>query len=152
LSNIARFVAYAAAFEKAFDSDDWTRLEPFFSKDAVYEIGLPMLGAERCEGRAALLEWFPDVLNRFDRRFESRELALLDGPKELDGGDVWIRGSATYHAEGIPDLVLILEETVRFEGDQIVHLEDRYTVEMAEAVARYGQRYASKLGIEFTPR
>jgi hypothetical protein len=152
LSNIARFAAYAAEFEKAFDSDDWTRLEPFFSKDAVYEIGLPMLGAERCEGRAALLEWFPDVLNRFDRRFESRELALLDGPKELDGGDVWIRGSATYRAEGIPDLVLILEETVRFEGEQIVHLEDRYTAEMAEEVARFAQKYASRLGIEFTPR
>ena len=152
MSNIPRFVGYAAAFEKAYENDDWVELEGWFSEDAIYEIGLPILGAERCEGRAAILAWFPDVLDRFDRRFASRELLLLDGPKELDGGDVWIRGSAKYRAEGIPDLVLILEETVRFEGEQIVHLEDRYTAEMAEGVARFAQKYASRLGIEFTPR
>ena len=53
MSRIPRFVAYAAEFEKAFENDDWSLLEPFFSEDAVYETGLPLLGRERCEGRAA---------------------------------------------------------------------------------------------------
>jgi hypothetical protein len=38
--------------------------------------------------------YFKDVLDRFDRRFASRELALLEGPKE-EGDAVWIRGRAT---------------------------------------------------------
>lgn len=55
MSRIPRFIAYAAEFEKAFESDDWSLLEPFFSEDAVYEIGLPLLGKQRCENRAAIL-------------------------------------------------------------------------------------------------
>jgi hypothetical protein len=151
LSNIPRFVGYAAAFEKAYENDDWVELESWFSEDAIYEIGLPILGAERCEGRAAILAWFPDVLDRFDRRFASRELLLLDGPKEEDGV-VWIRGSATYCAEGFPDFVLVLEESVRFEGERIVHLEDRYTPEMAVEAELFIREYGPELGVEVTLR
>ena len=149
MSNIPRFVAYAAEFEKAFESNDWSLLEPFFAEDAVYEIGLPLLGRACCEDRTAILAWFPDVLDRFDRRFESRALELLDGPKE-EGGAVWIRGSATYRSEGVPDFVLVLEETVRFEGDRITHLEDRYTAEMAAETEQFVREYGPKLGIEVT--
>jgi hypothetical protein len=147
LSSIPRFVAYAAEFEKAFESDDWSLLEPFFTEDAVYEVGLPILGSARCEDRAAILAWFPDVLDRFDRRFASRTLELLDGPKEEDG-EVWIRGSATYRSPGVPDFVLVLEETVRFEGDRIDHLEDCYTTEMVSETERFVREYGSKLGLE----
>jgi hypothetical protein len=51
-----------------------------------------MLGRRRsgAPGR----RYFKDVLDRFDRRFASRELALLEGPKE-EGDAVWIRGRAT---------------------------------------------------------
>lgn len=147
MSNIPRFVAYAAEFEKAFESDDWSLLEPFFAEDAEYEIGLPILGKAHCEDRAAILAWFPDVLDRFDRRFASRTLELLDGPKEEDG-EVWMRGSATYCSEGVPDFVLVLEEIVRFEGDRIVRLEDRYTTEMAAETGRFVREYGPKLGLE----
>ena len=148
MSAIPRFVAYAAEFEKSFESDDWSLLEPFFHEDAVYEIGLPLLGRERCEGRDAILAWFPDVLDRFDRRFASRTLELLEGPEEKQDGEVWIRGSATYRSEGFPDFVLVLEETVRFEDDRIVYLEDRYTAEMAAETERFARDYGPKLGID----
>lgn len=151
MSRIPRFVAYAAEFEKAFESDDWSLLEPFFSEDAVYEIGLPLLGKQRCENRAAILAWFPDVLDRFDRRFASRSLEILEGPKE-QGDEVWIRGSATYSAEGIPDLVLVLEETARFDGDRIVHLEDRYTTEMIAEIDQFVTDYGSKVGVDLESR
>ena len=102
------FGVYAAAFEKAFVSDDWSLVEPFFTEDANYEIDLdPPLGGT-IEGRAAILAYFKESLDGFDRRFESRDLVLLDGPKE-DGQSVWVRGCATYRAAGVPEFVLELE-------------------------------------------
>jgi len=146
MSKIPRFAAYAAAFEKSVASDDWSHVAPFFTEDAVYDIpAAPPLGG-RIEGRAAILTWFKDILDRFDRRFESRKLALLEGPKET-GDAVWIRGTATYRAKGVPEFVLELEETVTFDGDRIRLLEDHYEPAMQKAVAEYLQAYGGKLGI-----
>jgi hypothetical protein len=146
VSKIPRFAAYAAAFEKSFADDDWSHVEPFFTEDAVYHIPVaPPLGGH-IEGRAAILAWFEEILDRFDRRFASRELKLLEGPKETADA-VWIRGSATYRAPGVPELVLELEETVTFEGDRICRLEDRYEPAMEKAVAEYLAAYGERLGI-----
>ena len=47
---LARFQEYADAFEEVFESDDWSRLEPYFTENAVYEIhAAPPFGA-RNEG------------------------------------------------------------------------------------------------------
>ena len=35
---LARFSEYAAAFEEAVRTDDWSGVEPFFTEDAVYEV------------------------------------------------------------------------------------------------------------------
>jgi len=146
VSKIPRFAAYAAAFEKSFESDDWSLVEPFFSEDAVYHVDLePPMGG-RFEGRTAILAYFKEVLDRFDRRFESREIALLAGPKE-EGDSVWIRGSATYRASGVPDFVLVLEEIVHFEGDRIRLLEDRYEPAMKKEISAYLEAHGEKLGI-----
>jgi len=146
MSKIAQFGAYASAFEKAYVSDDWSVVEPFFTEDATYEVQLdPPMGGT-IEGRAAILEYFKDVLDRFDRRFETRELELLDGPKE-DGQSVWIRGRATYRAPGVPELVLDLEETAHFEGECIRRLEDRYESEMKQQISNYLDEHGAKLGI-----
>jgi hypothetical protein len=143
---IPRFAAYAAAFEKSYASDDWSEVEPFFTEDAVYETGLGPPFGGTVGGRAAILAYFRDVLDRFDRRFASRELALLAGPKET-GDSVWIRGSATYRAAGVPDFTLELEETATFAGDRIRRLEDRYTPAMQQAIADHLKAYGGKLGI-----
>ena len=146
MSKIPRFAAYAAAFEKSYASDDWSLVEPFFTEDAVYEIDVgPPLGG-RFEGRAAILAYFGDILDRFDRRFASRELALLEGPRET-ADSVWIRGSATYRAPGVPEFTLELEETVRFDGERICRLEDHYEPEMERALADYLKAHGGKLGI-----
>jgi len=48
------FMDYAAAFEQTYVDDDWTRLTPFFSEDATYEVrGGPL--ACRLSGRDAIL-------------------------------------------------------------------------------------------------
>ncbi len=147
MNNIQRFAAYAAAFEKAYIDDDWSEVAGYFARNAVYEIGLPLLGMERAEGRDAIIVWFKDVLDRFDRHFTSRELTLLDGPRE-DGDTVWIGSYATYAADGVPSFELHIDESIRFEDGLIVHLEDHYKPEMVEGTLAYVLRHAETLGID----
>lgn len=146
MSLIPRFAAYAAAFEKAVESDDWTLVEPFFTEDAVYvvDVGPPFGG--RFEGRDAILAYFQSILDRFDRRFESREIALVEGPRD-DGDAVWLRGSATYRAASVPELSFELEETAHFQGDRIRLLEDRYDGANEEAVEAWLGEHGARLGI-----
>jgi hypothetical protein len=143
---VDRFFAYAADFEKAVASDDWSLLEPYFTEDAVYEVGMGAPLGGRFEGRAAILAYFKRVLDGFDRRFASREVKLLEGPRS--GEDwVWIRGGAAYRAAGAPDFALELEETAHFAGDRIRRLEDRYTPEMQKQIAEYVEKHGPTLGI-----
>src|SRR5262245_17624393 len=116
MSALQRFVAYAGAFEKAYLDDDWSQILPFFTEDAVYDAGLPGLLGGRIEGRDAILAYFGDVLDRFDRRFASRRIEIVEGPRE-ERDAVRVRGRAIYTAEGAPDLAFELEETARFAGD-----------------------------------
>jgi hypothetical protein len=144
--SIPRFAAYAAAFEKAYETDDWSEVGSFFAPAAVYEVSLdPPIGG-RFEGRDAILAYFKRVLDGFDRRFASREIALLEGPVEK-GDQVSLRGSARYRAVGVPDLVLELEETATFAGDHIVRLEDTYAPEVATALEAYLAEHAARLGL-----
>ena len=147
MSLIAQFAAYAAAFEKSYESDDWTPVEPFFAEHAIYDVGIVFVESDRFEGRPAILSYFKQVLDRFDRHFEGRELTLLEGPFE-EGNSVRIRGAATYRAKGVPDFVLVLDEIVTFEGDLIVHLEDRYSDEMKQEIVDYIKAHGATLGIE----
>ncbi len=147
MSNVPHFASYAAAFEKAFESDDWSVVEPFFREDAVYEAGIhPPLGGV-FEGREAILAYFKWALDNLDRKFESRAIELLEGPRET-GDAVWIRGTATYQAAGVPELVLELEETVTFDDGRIVRLEDRYQPEMADALVAYLREHGDAIGFE----
>lgn len=98
-------------------------------------------------GRSAIIAWFAEVLDRFDRRFESRTLTLLDGPSQK-GDTVQIGGYATYTAEGIPDFDLHLTESIRFRDGLIVHLEDRYEPEMVDKTIAHMLRYGKALGLE----
>ena len=146
MSKLPRFAQYAAAFEKSFATDDWSLVEPFFTEDAVYEVPLdPPIGG-RFVGRPTILAYFKDVLDRFDRRFESREVALLEGPRE-EGDSVWLRGRAVYRAAGVPDLVLELEETAHFHGDRIRRLEDRYEPARKQEMLDYLSQHGAKLGL-----
>lgn len=147
MSTIQEFALYAAAFERAYASDDWQEIESILAEDVVYEVGLPLLGKVRCEGRAEMVAWFRRSLDTFDRRFERRALELVDGP-EMRDGNVWLSGTATYEAEGVPPFVLRLEETIRFEEGQLVRLVDAYSDEMKAEAKAYIDAYGEQLGIE----
>jgi hypothetical protein len=141
---VSRFREYAAAFEDVVKSDDFRRLEPYFTEDAVYEIlgGPPFAG--RHAGRAAILAYLKASLDGFDRRFPTRRLEILEGP-ELRDGSVWFRWRASYSGPGIPELVLDGIETASFEGDRIRRLEDRFPLEMSSLTEHWFSHYGSHL-------
>ncbi len=146
MSNLRRFIAYAAAFEEAYASDQWQGLAEHFHEDAVYEVGLPLLGAERCEGRDRILDWFADVVDRFDRRFETRTLKSIEGPVE-EGNRIWVRGAAVYTSDVAPDFELALKETVHIDDGRIRLLVDEYEPEMIAAADAYNANYGTKIGL-----
>jgi len=141
---IDRYLAYADAFEEAYASDDWSKLEPFFTEDAEYEFIAPVPFGGRYEGRAAVLTQFQNSVNSLDRRFDSRAVAVLEGPVEKDGG-VWMRWAATYTLAGAPDCRMEGEERARFSGDRIRRLEDRITDAEAGRAGAYFAQYGAKL-------
>ena len=49
MSILDRYQAYAEAFEESYIDDDWTRIEQYFTEDAVY------VGEPEANGRAAVL-------------------------------------------------------------------------------------------------
>src|SRR5262245_1452645 len=147
MSALQRFAAYAGAFEKAYVDDDWSQVRPYFTEDAVYDAGLPGLLGGRIEGRDAILAYFGDVLDRFDRRFASRRIEVLEAPRE-EGDSVRVRGRAIYTADGAPELAFELEEIARFSGDRIRHLEDVYPPAEEERLAAYLKAHGARLGIE----
>ena len=147
MSKLSRFGAYAAAFEQAYASDDWTGIAPFFAANAVYDTGDDVFLGAVSEGRDAILAYMKESVDSLDRRFESRALELLEDPVE-EGDTVRLRGKAIYRSAGLPELVLELEEIATYEGDFIVRLEDRFDEATKDAVRRYFETHGQALGIE----
>lgn len=137
---LQRFLAYAADFEKTFADDDWTRLEDYFAPGAVYSVeGIPQ--ACEIEGRDAILRAIKKSLDGFDRRFDRRAL-VPEGPPEVEGRRVTIRGTLRYEKEGLPNLELKASETAELDEEgRIVRLADAYPADQGEAfawLARHG--------------
>ena len=145
MSNLERFGAYAAAFEKTFESDDFSLLEPYFTEDAVYETRSGDLGAVS-EGRDAAFAALKASLDGMDRRFATRELALLEGPIEREDGSVWFRWSARYTRPGLPELKIAGEETALFRDGRIHRLVDVFSDASARAATAYMAEHAAVLG------
>lgn len=138
------FERYAADFEEAFANDDWTVVTERFAAEAVYEIigEAPMSGLH--EGREAVIAHLKQSVDSFDRAFDTRALDVLEGP-ELRDGAVWLSWRARYGVAGAPDLAIGGEETVRFDGDRIVRLEDRYPAGVAARLREYLSEHGAKL-------
>ena len=126
--NIAdRYQAYAEAFEETYEDDDWTRIELFFTEDAVYESA----PEEDARGRAAVLAKLKGGVDSFDRKMDSRTLDLRT--PIVDGDTIRANWKVTFTKAGCPDLVISGLETAVFEGDRIALLRDEFD-SAAEAV------------------
>ncbi len=130
MSILDRYQAYADAFEESFEDDDWSRIEPYFTEDAVYE-GDP----EDAQGRDAVLAKLKNGVDTFDRNMDSRT-PDFESPT-VDGNTLRMRWSVTYTKAGAPDLVLSGVETATFEGDRIARLRDDFDPETQKAMGEW---------------
>ncbi len=141
---LTRFNAYSHDFEKTYVDDDWERLAPYFTEDAVYEVvGLASFGA-KAEGRDAVFAQLKTSLDDFDRRCASRRLRLLR-PPELDDNTVTVHWAATYTVPGAPDVRIEGTETASYAGDRIRHLIDTYPSDVTAAFEAWRKKHGEKL-------
>ncbi len=114
LNPAQRFLAYSAAFEETYVDDDWSRLEEFFTEEAVYAVSLgPPLGG-RWTGRRAGLDHLRESVDQLDRRFDERKIEVVGTPSV--GEDyVSFDWRGTYKMAGCADLVFGGSERATFD-------------------------------------
>jgi hypothetical protein len=118
------FKTYAAAFERSFAADDWKFVQDLLAADAIWIVhgGPPPLGGAH-QGSSAVIGAIRESCNRFDRRFDSREPRLVDGPHSFPGG-VYFTWKVIYRRDGLPAFVLEGEEWDSFhDGKLELHRE-----------------------------
>jgi hypothetical protein len=130
---VDRFKEYAKDFELTFADDDWTRLERYFTEDAVYST--PANGM-RVSGRASALATLRAAISGFDRRCDTRRLATTGGPWE-EGDEVSRRWAARFTLGGAPDLEIEGSERAKFRGERIELLEVTLTSETLARLVKY---------------
>ena len=138
-----RYAAYVAAFEIAFQDDDWTRVESFFTSDVVIRIHTePFAGG--CEGIDGVADYFRLVLDNFDRRFDER---AITGPPVITqrGNRVRAVWRTCYRRAGAPDLMLSGVEVATFRGQHIARLDSRFDEGVAERMVDWLTRYSELL-------
>lgn len=115
------FRAYEADFEKTVADDRWSRLEQYFTEDAVYET-YGNLGC-RTEGRDKIFERLRRELDAFDRRCKWRRVTTVGG-LEVDENRVLRNWVVTFHIDGAADLMIEGSERITFDGNRISILEE----------------------------
>jgi ketosteroid isomerase-like protein len=132
-----RYQAYAAAFEESYEDDDWTRIEQYFTDDAVYE------GDPDARGRAAVLAKLKGGVDTFDRNMDSRTPDFQT--PTVDGNTLRMNWQVTYTKAGCPDLVITGHEIAVFEGDRIALLRDEFDPDAEATMGEWMAAHGAKL-------
>ncbi len=132
-----RYQAYADAFEESYADDDWSRIEQYFTEDAVYE------GDPDARGRAAVLAKLKGGIDSFDRKMDKRTPDF--NTPTVAGNTLEMRWTVTYQKAGAPDLVISGVETAVFEGDRIALLRDTFDPEAQKAMGEWMAKHGAKL-------
>lgn len=141
------FMDYVAAFEQAYADDDWSRLTPFFSEDATYQVKGGPLACE-ISGRDEILSGLKKSVDGLDKRCTDRKLELTDGPNTVAVGDaheVSIGWLASYHYGDAPQLFLPGRSVFKIAGDVITAMRDEYDETEMEAVGDWMLKYGEGL-------
>ena len=133
-----RYQAYADAFEESFVDDDWSRIEQYFTEDAVYEAD-----PEDARGREAVLAKLKGGVDAFDRKMDKRSPDFQ--PPTVDGNTLTMKWTVTYEKAGAPDLAISGVETAVFEGDRIARLRDVFDPEAQKAMGEWMAEHGAKL-------
>lgn len=132
-----RYLAYAEAFEESYQDDDWSRIQQYFTENAVYE------GTPDAMGRDALLAKLKAGVDAFDRRMDSRTPDFQT--PTVEGNTLTMSWTVTYTKAGAPDLVLKGVETAVFEGDRIALLRDTFDPEAESSMQKWLTEHGAKL-------
>ena len=133
------FMDYAAAFEQTYVDDDWSRLTPFFSEDATYEVRGGPLACE-ITGREAIFRGLKKSIDGLDRRSAERQLALTDTPNVVASGageELSVGWRVTYQFGDAPKLVLPGRSVLKVVGGVITELRDEYDDKELEEVGAW---------------
>ncbi len=133
-----RYLAYAEAFEQTYVDDDWNRIGPYFTEDAVYEGG-----PEVARGREAVLAALKGSVNSMDRNMDSRTPEFA--APTVDGNSLSMDWTVTYSKSGCPDLKISGREFAEFKGDQIALLRDEFSPEAQQAMESWMSEHGHKL-------
>lgn len=147
MSTMKRFLAYYEAFEATYLDDDWTRLEPLFSPDAVYRVtGGTQFDCE-IRGREAVFAGIKKSLDGFDRQCERR----LDNvaPPEVTEDAILLHGAAYYTRNGSPEFTLRLDERIEWEDGVIVRITDIYLPDLTQDSSDWLERYGADLELSY---
>lgn len=132
-----RYQAYADAFEESYVDDDWSRIEQYFTQDAVYE------GDPDAVGRDAVLAKLKGGVDGFDRRMDSRTPDFQT--PTIAGDTLTMSWTVTYTKAGAPDLSISGVETAVFEGDRIKSLRDDFDPEAQKALGEWMAKHGAAL-------
>jgi ketosteroid isomerase-like protein len=134
MSILNRFEAYASAFEESYEDDDWTRIEEFFTEDAVYE------GDPDAKGRDAVLAKLKNAVDSFDRKMSSRTPDFQT--PTVDGNTLTMKWAVTYAKDDLPTLTISGTETAIFKGDRIANLRDDFDPEAQKAMGEWMAKHS----------
>lgn len=142
-----QFRDYAADFEKTFHDDDWSRLRTYFTDDAVYEVHSSLFGC-RLVGPDAIFRGIKKSLDGFDRRFASREIALLSvhGVTDHYLEVAWL---VTYTKEGAPPFRLRGSTRATYDKGRIAHMIDSYDEAMDREAAEWVAKHAPDWDVSY---
>ena len=132
-----RYRAYADAFEESYDDDDWSRIEAYFTEDAVYE------GDPDATGRDAVLAKLKGGVDAFDRRMDSRTPDFQE--PSVEGDTLRMKWAVTYTKAGCPDLRISGVEIAVFEGDRIARLRDVFDPEAQKGMEQWMAAHGAAL-------
>ena len=135
MDNPTCFMQYAAAFEETFKDDDWSRLRQYFTEDAVYEIRSETFPA-KLHGPDAIFKGMKKSLDGFDRKFDTRTIAIVD-PPVFEGDTMRVGWEVTYGKTGTTPYVLPGRTTARFRDGKIAELVDAYDASVGPAAAKW---------------
>ena len=134
---LERYVAYAEAFERSYEDDDWSHVAPYFTENAVYE------GEPDAHGRDAVLDKLKAGVDRLDRLMDSRTPDFQQ--PTVEGGTVSMKWKVTYTKAGLPDLVISGIEIAVFDGERIARLRDVLDPEAQQAIAKWMGEHGAAL-------
>jgi hypothetical protein len=141
------FMNYAAAFEQTYVDDDWSRLTPFFTEDATYEVlGGPL--ACKIAGREDIFSGLKKSIDGLDRRCTDRQLELTDGPNIVgtdNGHELSIGWNVSYLFGDAPQLTLPGRSVFTIANGVIVAMRDEYDDKEMGAVGAWMHEHGEGL-------